>query len=140
MNWPIPGDGMSLVQPTRWRGGLVGLVLAIVGSLAVLTVQPMLATASGSQPVARAIGSDVTPTPRPPRPQINPVSPNDDTVVRPDVTTGGEVNGLPTSGIGFTSPADQAIQRWTNLAVAAFALNALVLFGIAIWSLRRRRR
>ena len=130
---------MSLVQPVRPRQVLLGIALLVAASLSVLMPQSALAAASGPHPVVRAIGSDVTPTPQPRRPQINPVSANDDTVVRPDAATGDEVNGLPTSGIGFTVPADGAIQRWTNLAVAAFALNALVLLGIAIWSLRRRR-
>ncbi len=114
-------------------------MLVIAASLAALIALPTLATASGPGPVVHATGADVTPTPRPTRPQINPVSPNDDTVVRPDTATANMVNGLPTSGIGFTVPADGIIQHWTNLAVAALALNALVLFGVAIWSLRLRR-
>jgi hypothetical protein len=75
--------------------------------------------------------ADVTP---PPRPQINPVSPNDDAVVRPN-----DVNGLPVSGVGYAGPDGGTIQRWTNVAIIALALNAIVLLCVA-WRSRRRHR
>ncbi len=117
---------------------MLGVVLLVIGSLALPIVQPDSTAAHGSPSRVQLAGSDVTPTPRPARPQINPVSQNGDTVVRPDATT-DDINGLPTSGIGVTNPADADIRRWTSLAIAALALNAVVLFGVAIWSLRRRR-
>lgn len=75
--------------------------------------------------------ADVTP---PPRPQINPVLSNDDAVVRPE-----DVNGLPMSGVGSSEADGGTIQRWTNLAIIALALNAVVLLGVAWRSLRRHR-
>ena len=129
MNWPAPGNGTAFVQPIRPRHVLLGFAVLAAAGLGVLMSQPTLVAAAGTHPPGEAVGSDFTPTPRP---RINSVSPNDDTVVRPDNATGVTVNGLPTSGIGFAAPMDGPIQRCTNLAVAALALNALVPFGIAI--------
>ena len=110
-----------------------------MAGFALLIGQPHPTAAHGAPPRVQLVGSGVTPTPRPPRPEINPVAADDDTVVRPDAAPEEDVNGLPASGIGFTNPADGDIQRWTMVAITALALNAFVLFGIAIWTLRRRR-
>lgn len=118
---------------------MLGAILLLIGSLALLSGGMQTASASPARPAVQFVGSDVTPTPRPTRPEINPVSRGDDNVVRPDATSGDEVDDLPTSGIGFTNPADDDIQRWTTFAIAALAVNAVVLFGAAGWSLRRRR-
>lgn len=135
----IPISTSSSARHSLDHRSVLGAVLLLIGSLALLSGGAQTASASQARPAVQLVGSDVMPTPRPPRPEINPVSRNDDNVVRPDATSGDEVNDLPTSGIGFTNPADDDIQRWTTFAIAALALNAVVLFGVAVWSLRRRR-
>ena len=127
------------IRPSFARLTVLGVAVLLIGSLALLIGQPQPAAAHGWSPRVQFVGSDVTPTPRPPRPEINPVSADDDAVVRPDAATDEDVSGLPTSGIGVTNPADANVQRWTNLAIAALALNAVILFAVAIWTMRRRR-
>ncbi len=117
---------------------VLGAALLVMAGL-VLLFGGQQTAASQTRPAVQVVGSDVTPTPRPPRPEINPVSRDDDNVVRPDATSDDEVNDLPASGIGFANPADENIQRWTTLVIAALALNAVILFGVAARSLRRRR-
>lgn len=125
-----------------WRASarLAALAVAVIligtlgsGSFAIAT------DAQGWAPRAEQTGPAQTPTPHPSPPQINPVAPNDETAVRPDDMAPAEVNGLPASGIGYVVPTSGDVQRWTNVAVVALAVNAIALFGIACWSLRRRR-
>lgn len=139
MNWLISRNTPRQLRLGNLRFAALAVTLFLAGGWCFLPGQVALAAGVASGPVTAAVGSGVAPTPRPPRPQINPVSPNDDTVVRPDDTAASDVFGLPASGIGVTVPAEGSIQRWTDVAVAAFALNALLLFGFAVWSYRRRR-
>lgn len=127
-------------QPT-FRRGLLALVL--LGALtAVLGGGLLPGAAALANPDRTGLRGDETPVPGAAVPQINPVSPTDATVVRPDDTAGdgppATVNGLPASGIGVTVPADDDVRRWTDLAMLALSINALVLVGLAVWSLRRR--
>ena len=139
MSCSIPFNRSPSRRSAIVRLAVLCAALLLIGSLALMGGGLNRAAAHGAQAPVEIVGSDDTPAPRPPRPRINPVSPDDDTVVRPDAATGEGVSGLPASGIGITNPADDDVQRWTTIAIAALALNAVVLSGVAIWSLRRRR-
>ena len=141
---PVEGSGHAAAR-TRVIVAITLLLVLAVGT-------PSFERSAGAHRLdltAARVGTTETPAPPPARPQINPVAPNDDAVVRPDDTVNGDaaagtgvdsdVRGLPASGTGYAVPADGDLQRWTGVAVGALALNALALFVVALWSLRRRR-
>lgn len=117
-------------------------LLATVCALALLLalVAPALGQGPAPDRLAPARAAQGSPLPEPSYPQINPVSDDDSTTVRPDDDAGPEatVAGLPTSGTGPTVDGNDTVRQWTTIAMLALALNAAILLALASHSLRRR--